>query len=71
MIRLSDSEAILSKALEDLGHSWTKTASGWRDKAREDFQKEYLDEFDRAGRAAKQSMRGISELLKKAVRDCS
>ena len=56
MIRLSDSEAILSKALEEMSHNWTKTASGWRDKAREDFQKEYIDEFDRVGRADKQPM---------------
>ena len=70
-VNLGDSEDALAQAFGDLNKHWDRTGGVWRDKAREDFQKEYLDELNTVGKAAAQSLHAARELLKQAIQECS
>jgi len=71
MPRLSHSEVILSGALRDLRRSWQETSSSWRDKARADFEKEYIDELLPALSGAMSSINEVNRLLQQAISECS
>jgi hypothetical protein len=68
---LSGSEAILAKYLAELDGQWSGTAAVWQDKAREDFEKEFLDELRRAANDARHGMRHIDQLLQQVIHECS
>jgi hypothetical protein len=70
-IRLSDSETLLMKALDDLDKKWHSTAGGWNDKARDGFNKEHLEPLRHSVMNAQRGMRNVTELLRKVVKDCS
>jgi hypothetical protein len=67
---LSDAESILSKAVSDLDKEWLGTATKWQDKAREDFNKEHLEDLHMAADNARQAMKRIDHLLRQVMRDC-
>ena len=69
-MRLSGSEEILAGALTDLNKKWDNTALGWRDKARTEFEKEYLDELQLTAKKALQGMAALDELLAHVMREC-
>ena len=71
MITQSNAEAILARALSDMLKSWDQTAWVWRDRAREDFQKQYIEELKPPIKAAIKTMSAVSELLRKTIRECS
>jgi hypothetical protein len=62
--------AILSKAMRDLLMAWEQTQIGWRDQARTDFEKNYIDELRSSVKAALDAMTAIGEFLGKARYDC-
>jgi len=70
-VSLSDSESTLSRALDDLEKRWENTSSAWQDKAREDFEREFLQELTASVKKAQQAMRSIHNLLREVVRECS
>ena len=70
-ISLSDSDTTLGRALDDLGKRWQATGDAWQDSAREDFEKEYLEELRMSVKKAQQAMRTITGLLHEVIRECS
>ena len=63
--------SILIKALKDLLNHWESTEGAWRDKARVDFDKEFLQEFVPAVRAASNAAQQIEILLEKVRHEAS
>ena len=64
------SEALLIHAIERLNRSWMQTAAGWNDKARMEFEKQYVDEFRLAAKRSAQAMRNIGALLSQIRKEC-
>ena len=56
---------IMSKALKDLMIHWERTSSSWRDKARVEFEKDYLAELLPAVRTASNAAKQIEVLLER------
>ncbi len=71
MPRLNHNEAILNNIIRDLQRSWDMTSFYWNDRAREDFEKAYLDELLRDLKRAADAIGRINRLLYKAIRECS
>ena len=71
MLRQSGNDSMLARAMEDLEKKWNITADGWRDKAREDFETEHLEEMRKAVRMARSAMRNVDELIAQVARECS
>jgi len=68
--RLSHSEVLLSAAVRDLQRGWQETSSSWRDRARAEFEKEYIDEILPAVKAALGAMNEVNRLLGQAIKEC-
>ena len=66
----SDPEGLLALALEQLSRQWLRTASGWNDKARAEFEKEYVDEFRMAVKRSGHAMRNVTALLRQIRKEC-
>ncbi|MHC4915356.1 MAG: hypothetical protein ACYTGB_07670 [Planctomycetota bacterium] len=71
MIRLGRGEETLTRAMKDLNLGWEVTGQAWKDKARRDFQGQYVDVFVPAVKAAISAMKKTAELLGEAIRECS
>ncbi|MBM4047460.1 MAG: hypothetical protein FJ279_20330 [Planctomycetes bacterium] len=71
MLRLSTNDEVLHQAMDEMLKRWSNTASGWRDEARREFQKEYIDELDPAVRGACTAMKSLYALLRKVREECS
>jgi hypothetical protein len=71
MPRISHPESMLTTVLNDLLRDWDIAKSDWRDRAREQFEKEFIEEFVRAGRASVRGMQELTLLLRRVVRECS
>jgi hypothetical protein len=63
--------ALLNKALKDLLVHWDQSASSWRDQARADFDKDFLQEIIPAVRGASRAAQEIENLLNKIRSECS
>jgi len=70
-MQTSDSEAQLGEALKTLEERWMNTAAEWQDVSRLEFDKEHLEDMRRTCKAAQRGMCTVSELLKRAMRECS
>jgi uncharacterized protein YukE len=68
---MGDSETTLGRAMDDLEKKWQGTGDAWHDQAREDFEKEYLQDLTMAVKKAQQAMRTISSMLHEVIRECS
>jgi len=66
----TDPESLLALALEHLSRQWLSTASGWNDKARLEFEKEYVDEFRMAVKRSGHAMRNVTALLRQIRKEC-
>ena len=71
MPRLSHGEALLSGAAKDLRMNWELTASLWKDRARADFERTYIDELLPAVKSAVGAIENANKLLGEAIRQCS
>lgn len=69
-IHIDDYEAILARASQDLQAKWENTASLWRDKARDDFERKHLEELFAAAQAARHAMKAVDNLLRQAIQEC-
>ena len=63
--------ALLTKALKDLLVKWETTSTSWRDQARADFDKDFLQEIIPAVRGASRAAQEIENLLQKIRNDCT
>jgi len=71
MLRLTHSDATLHQALDEILRNWDETQLGWRDQARQEFEKDYFDELRPAVRTACSAMKDIYALLRQIQRECS
>jgi hypothetical protein len=62
---------IMTKALKDLLVHWERAGGSWRDKARVEFDKDYLQELLPAVRAASNAAKQIEILLEKVRSEVS
>ena len=62
---------ILFGALKDLNSFWDRTASVWRDSARDKFEKDYLQDLVEKVRAASTVIDQIEQLLRQVRNECS
>jgi hypothetical protein len=70
MPRISHAEQMLMGALNDLERDWQFARIEWRDQARENFEKDFLNELQPAGRIAANTMGELTQLMKRVVREC-
>jgi hypothetical protein len=68
---IGDNEGQLANAIQQLNQRWDASSMSWRDKARDDFEKEHLEEMRRSVKAAQSAMRNVTELLRQVIRECS
>jgi hypothetical protein len=68
---VGDNEGQLANAIDQLNKRWDATGSSWRDKARDDFEQEYIEEIRRVTKVAQSGMRNINDLLRQVIRECS
>ena len=67
---LSDSQSLLKKAVKDIEAQWAHAGSAWNDKAREEFEKQYLEELRVAALNAGHGMNNIDQLLRRVLNEC-
>ena len=63
--------AVLTKALRDLLESWEKTESAWKDRAREGFDKDFIQPLTHAVRAASKAAVQSEQFLRQIRNECS
>jgi uncharacterized protein with NAD-binding domain and iron-sulfur cluster len=63
-------EAILARALDDLNRQWEATAFYWRDKARDEFERTYLQDLRTAVLGAQRAISAIGRILEQAISEC-
>ena len=71
MPRISQPEQMLLSALNDLEKDWQIAISDWRDQAKQNFEKAYVNELQPAGRTAATAMTELTLLLRRVVRECN
>jgi hypothetical protein len=71
MRRVSHPELRLTSARSDFQKAWRASAAGWRDGARAQFEKEYIDELMVTARTTATAMAELTNLLKRVMRQCS
>lgn len=69
-VGLSDSESLLKKATKDLQAQWARAGTAWNDKAREEFDKDHLEELRVAVANAGRGMTTIDQVLRRVINDC-
>jgi hypothetical protein len=62
--------ALMTKALKDLLVHWEAAGNSWKDQARADFDKDYLQELVIAVRGASRAAQEIENLLQKVRSEC-
>lgn len=63
--------AILATAAHDLIQHWDQTEAVWRDRARAEFDNEFLRDLHSAVRKAADALQQIEELLRQVTKECS
>ena len=71
MFRISQPEQLLTEAMNDLENDWKIARMNWRDTARENFEKDFLEEIRPELRTAASACLELTHLLRRAVRECS
>ena len=67
---LSHSEAVLAKAGRELRLAWEATASHWRDRARAELERKYIDELLPAAKSAARAVERVNGILREAIGEC-
>ena len=68
---LNSSDRLVINALKDLQRQWEETAAQWRDQARADFEKDYIQDLQPLAKSAIAAMGEIDRMLKQAMQECS
>lgn len=63
-------EAMLEGALRDLLQAFSATSDGWRDGARQDFDRDHLREIEARSRQGIKALGELSVLCADAIRRC-
>ncbi|HKS17364.1 MAG TPA: hypothetical protein VJU16_08630 [Planctomycetota bacterium] len=63
--------SLLMKAMKDLLTHWEASGNSWRDKARTEFDKDFIQELVPAVRGASRAAVEIENLLQKVRSECS
>lgn len=63
-------EGMLDGALRELMQSWRSTSEGWRDGAREEFDRDHLRDLEWRARQAMKALGDLSVLCAEAIRRC-
>ena len=71
MMGFSSDEAVLAEAAKKMWAEWELSGALWDDKARADFEKDYLEELRPAVQGALQSLGQVRRLMEQAIRECS
>ena len=71
MPRISQAEQMLMGALGDLEKDWNIAGAAWHDKARRNFETDFLEELQVAGRQGANAIQELSVLMRRVVRECS
>jgi hypothetical protein len=61
----------LNKALRNLHIAWDRTADGWQDHLRPQFEADHLEPMVVDAKAAVNAMNRLAELFARVRRDCS
>ncbi len=67
---VSANGAILGAAMKDLREHWERSSMSWRDRARAEFEKNFIDQLVPSVRAASNAVQQIEELLRQVQREC-
>lgn len=67
----SASDAQLVSAVNDLLRDWAVAGEEWRDQARAEFEKEYVEELSPAVRRAVGDIRELKQVLRRAIQECT
>ncbi len=67
---LAESRGQITKAFRDLMNRWEQVRSSWNDAQAEEFQQQYLLEFEVQIRKAVSSMDHMNVVLHKITKDC-
>jgi len=70
MLRFGNSDAALHRAMAELVRHWDSSASSWRDEARREFGKEYIDALEPSVKAACAAMKNVYAFLRKVREEC-
>lgn len=62
--------AILGAAMKDLRERWERSSMSWRDRARTEFEKDFIEQLVPTVRAASNAVQQIEELLRQVYREC-
>ncbi len=64
-------DAILLGALKEFHACWERNAAAWKDKAREEFWRDYVQDVVEAVRSASNAISQIEVLLRQVHKECS
>ena len=62
--------AILARAMKDLLEQWERTSGAWRDRARPEFERDYLETLRPRVVSASNAMQQIEEFVRQVQREC-
>lgn len=71
MTSTDGNDAVLLGALKELHTHWERTASVWKDTAREGFHKDYLQDLVESVRSASNAISQIEGLLRQIRKECT
>ncbi len=66
----SADEATLDRAMRELTDAWQISGAGWRDAAREEFDRDHLVDILWRGRQGMKALGELSALCSEAMRRC-
>ena len=69
-MRPDSGESVLDGALRELLDAWMATSDGWRDQARSEVDREFIDPISNRSKQAACAMSELSQLCRDAVRRC-
>ncbi len=70
MAGLGNNEVVLSTAVKDVLRHWDHAAEGWKDQARREFERDYIEALIPTAKGAVTAMTQIRILLQKAMSQC-
>jgi vacuolar-type H+-ATPase subunit E/Vma4 len=70
-MRISDNDAIVARAKEELERHWAEAAAQWRDSARADFEATHMEEIRTALKSARDAIHKAQALLQDVIKECS
>jgi hypothetical protein len=67
----SGDDAVLESAFKELMAAWQATQDRWRDSARQDFERAFLEDLHTRVKLAVRSIKQMEALMRQAIQACS